>query len=73
MDEIDHSLEGVNLQDIITSCQAKQQDSIPPYQLQKIEWALHSEFSGRPTKLENMKTQGIMTLEESILVHNPKE
>ena len=73
MDEIDHSLEGVNLQAIITTFQTQRQDSILPDQLRKIEWALCSEFNGPLTKLGHMQTKGIMTIKESIFVHNPKE
>lgn len=33
----DHPLEGVNLQAIVTTCQAQRCDTIPPDQLKKIE------------------------------------
>lgn len=50
--KMENPLEGINLQEIISACQAQRQDTIPPDQLQKIEWALRKEFN-RDAKIYN--------------------
>ena len=71
--EVENPPEGVNLQAIIVACQAQRQDTIPPDLLQKIEWALRKEISRDATLQKQHQTQGIITVQDPNLKHNPKE
>ena len=72
-EETNFSLEGINLQAIITACNSQQPELIPSDQLQKIEWALRSEFS-RPLPSANPPhSQGIMTTKNPDTLFNPKD
>lgn len=60
-EEAEFSLEGINLQAIITACNSQRPETIPPDQLQKIEWALRSEFSCPSLPVASPHHQGILT------------
>lgn len=60
-EEVDFSLDDINLQEIIMDCNSQRPRTIPPDQLQRIEWALQSEFSCPPPPTVATHNQGILT------------
>ena len=78
MEERNHSeeeslLEGVNLQAVITSCQAQRQDMIPQDLIHKIEKALRKEINNDTTTQQHQQGQGILTLQDPKSRYSPKE
>ena len=60
-EETKFNLEGINLQAIITACSSQIPETIPPDQLQKIEWALIRKFSCPQMPVASPHHQGILT------------
>ena len=66
-------LEGVNLQVVITACQAQRQDMIPQDLIQKIERALRKEINNDTTIQTQQQGQGILTVQDPESRYSPKE